>query len=92
VTIYKKDDITNFSNYHKLHTKLYPTLLSRLTLMWIKLLGIISVRFNVTDQLQCRFFAFVRRWRRNGSTVRTYISYLQILKNRVIQLRASIVQ
>jgi hypothetical protein len=30
----------------------------------MKLLGIISVGFDVTDQLLIRFFAFVRYWRK----------------------------
>jgi hypothetical protein len=36
---------------------------------------IISVGFDVIDQLLIRFFAFVRYWRKNGSTMRQYISY-----------------
>jgi hypothetical protein len=39
----------------------------------MKLLGIISVDFGVTDQLLIRFSAFVRYWRKNGSTMRQYI-------------------
>jgi hypothetical protein len=35
----------------------------------MKLLGIISVGFNITDQLLIRFSAFVRFWRKNGSTM-----------------------
>jgi hypothetical protein len=31
----------------------------------MKLLGIISVGFNITDQLLIRFSAFVRYWRKN---------------------------
>jgi hypothetical protein len=41
----------------------------------MKLLGIISVGFDVTDQLQIRSFAFVRYWRKNGSLMRQYTSY-----------------
>jgi hypothetical protein len=40
-----------------------------------KLLGITSEGFNVTDQLLIRFSAFARYWRKNGSTMRQYISY-----------------
>jgi hypothetical protein len=32
------------------------------------------VDFDVTDQLLIRFSAFVRYWRKNGSTMRQYIS------------------
>jgi hypothetical protein len=42
----------------------------------MKLLGITSVGFDITDQLLIRFSAFVRYWRKNGSTVRQYISYV----------------
>jgi hypothetical protein len=38
----------------------------------MKLLGIISVGFNVTDQLLIRFSAFVKYWRKNGSTMRQF--------------------
>jgi hypothetical protein len=85
VTIYKNDDKTDFSNYHniQLSQASYKTV-SDITLKVNSyvdnLLGIISVGFDVTDQLQMRFFAYVRCWRRNGSIMRQYISYLQILK------------
>jgi hypothetical protein len=36
----------------------------------MKLLGIVSVGFDVTDQPLIRFSAFVRYWRKNGSTMR----------------------
>jgi hypothetical protein len=32
----------------------------------MKLLGIVSVGFDVTDQLLIRIFAYVRYWRKNG--------------------------
>jgi hypothetical protein len=38
----------------------------------MKLLGIITVGFEVKDQLLIRSFAFVRYWRKNGSTTRQY--------------------
>jgi hypothetical protein len=41
----------------------------------MKLLGIINVDFDVTDQLLIRNFVFVRYWRKNGSTVIQYDSY-----------------
>jgi hypothetical protein len=63
--------------YHcyQLHAKCYPISFSqgkKPTLM--KLLRIISVGFDVTDNLLSRFSAFVRYWRKNGSTMRQYIS------------------
>jgi hypothetical protein len=36
----------------------------------MKLLGIISVGFDVTDQLLIRSFAFIRYWRENERTMR----------------------
>jgi hypothetical protein len=41
----------------------------------MKLMGIISVGIDVTDELLIRFSAFVRDWEKNGSTMRQYISY-----------------
>jgi hypothetical protein len=42
----------------------------------MKLLGIISVGFDVTDQLLSRYFALIRYWGgKNGSTMRLCISY-----------------
>jgi hypothetical protein len=41
----------------------------------MKLLEIISVDFNETDQLLIRFSAFVIYWRTNGSTMRQYINF-----------------
>jgi hypothetical protein len=42
----------------------------------MKLLGIMGVGFDATDQLLIRSFAFDRYWRINRSTMRQYISYL----------------
>jgi hypothetical protein len=36
----------------------------------MRLLGIIRVGFDLTGNLLIRFSAFVRNWRRNGSTMR----------------------
>jgi hypothetical protein len=41
----------------------------------MKLLGTISVGFDVTDQLLITIFVFIRYWRKNVSTMRQYISY-----------------
>jgi hypothetical protein len=41
----------------------------------MKLLGIINVGSDIIDQLQIRFSAFVRYCRKNGSTIRQYVSY-----------------
>jgi hypothetical protein len=54
--------------------------------MYMKLLGIMSVGINVTDQLLIRFFAFVRYWRKNGSTMRQYSSYSKTSRKLMIEL------
>jgi hypothetical protein len=41
----------------------------------VKLLRIISVGFNKTDQLLIRYFAFISYWRKNGIIMRQCISY-----------------
>jgi multidrug transporter EmrE-like cation transporter len=41
----------------------------------MKLLVTISVGFDIIDQLMMKFSAFARYWRKNGSTMRQYISY-----------------
>jgi hypothetical protein len=43
---------------------------------WRKLLGIISVDFDVTGQLLIIYSAFVKYLRENGNTMRQCISYL----------------
>jgi hypothetical protein len=50
-------------------------ILSRLGPYLMKLLRIISVGLDITDQLLIRFSAFIRYWRKNDSTVRQYIGY-----------------
>jgi len=40
------------------------------------LLGIINVDFNITDQLLIRYSVSIRYWRKNGSIMGQYISYL----------------
>jgi hypothetical protein len=51
----------------------------------MKLLRIISVGFDIADQLLIRISAFVRYWRKNGSTMRQYIRYSYISRKPVIQ-------
>jgi hypothetical protein len=46
----------------------------------MKLLGIISVGFNITDQLLIRSFAFVKILEEKGGAMRQYISYSYRLK------------
>jgi hypothetical protein len=42
----------------------------------MKLLGTISVDFDVTDQLLIRLSGFVKYWTKSWSTMRQFISYL----------------
>jgi hypothetical protein len=44
--------------------------------MSTKLMGIISVDLSITDQLMIRYSVFVRYWRKFGSIMGQYISYL----------------
>jgi len=44
--------------------------------MYMKLLGIVSVDFVITDQQLIRYSGFIRYWRKNGNTMGQYISYL----------------
>jgi hypothetical protein len=41
----------------------------------MKLLGTISMGFDVTDQILLGSFAFIRGWRKNGSAMKPYINY-----------------
>jgi len=50
-------------------------LLSGLTLRTEKLLGIISVDFDITDQLLTIYSAFIKFFRNNGNTMGQYISH-----------------
>jgi hypothetical protein len=73
VPIHKMGDKTDFNNYSGIsmlsnsYKIVSNILLSRLTLF-----GTFSVDFDVTDQLLIRFFAFIRYWKKCGSTVRQY--------------------
>jgi ABC-type uncharacterized transport system involved in gliding motility auxiliary subunit len=51
----------------------------------MKLLKFSNVDFDITDQLLIRLSAFVRYWRKNGSTMRLYISYSQTSVKPMIQ-------
>ena len=82
VPIYKKDDKTDCSNYKCI--VLLPTtykilsiiLLSWLTPMQRKLLGIIKVDFDATGQQLIVNSAFVRYFRKNGNTTKQCICSL----------------
>jgi hypothetical protein len=40
----------------------------------------VSVDLEVADQQLIRYSVFVRRWRKSGTIITKYISYLQILR------------
>jgi hypothetical protein len=61
-------------NSYQLLTKLCNIFLLRISQYINENFGVISVSFNVTDQLLIRISAFVTYLRRNGS-MRQYISY-----------------
>jgi hypothetical protein len=50
-------------------------LLSRLSPYIDEIIGDNQCGFDVTDQQLIRFSSFDRYWRKNGSTMRQYISY-----------------
>jgi hypothetical protein len=82
VPIYKKGDKTDWSNYRGIsllsttYKILSSILLSRLTPYVDEIIGDHQCGFqrnlSTTDQI----FAFVRYWRKNGSTMGLYIRYL----------------
>jgi len=83
VPVYKKSDKTACTNYRGI---LLPTtykilsniLVSRLTpYMEFKLLRVTTgVDFDVIDKLLVTYYVFIRYWRKNGSIMGQYISYL----------------
>jgi hypothetical protein len=81
ILVHKKCDKTDCNNYSGIlllstsYKMLLNILLSRLGPYINEIVRIISVCFDVTDQLLNRFSAFVRYWRKNGSTMRQSISY-----------------
>jgi hypothetical protein len=72
---YKKDNNTGSSNYQGISLlstsyKIFSNILSRLSpYILMKLLGIISVGFDITDELLIRYFAFIKYWRKNENTI-----------------------
>jgi len=56
-----------------------------------RLLRIISVDFDVTDQLVIVYSVFVKCSRKNGNAIRQCISYLQTSRKPIIQLGRGIV-
>jgi hypothetical protein len=77
VPVHKKGNKTDCNNYRgiSLLSSSYK-ILSNIFLSQMKLLVITSVGFDITDKLLIRFSVFVRHWRKNGSTMRQYISFL----------------
>jgi len=75
--------------YHfcQLHTKIYPTSCCQGWLhMQSKLLGIINVDFDTTDQLLIIYSAFIKYLRKNGNKMKQCIIYLLASSKHMIQL------
>jgi len=54
--------------------------------MEFKLLRVTTgVDFDVIDKLLVTYYVFIRYWRKNGSIMGQYITYLQILRRPVTQ-------
>jgi hypothetical protein len=75
VPIYKNGDKTDCNNYRGIsllsnsNKILWNILLSSLSPYMDETVGDYQFGFHVTDQLPIRFSAFVRYWRKNGSTM-----------------------
>jgi hypothetical protein len=52
----------------------------------MKLMGIISVGFNLTEKLPITFFAFFRYWIKYAVLMRQYVSYSYALREPEIHL------
>jgi hypothetical protein len=82
IPIHKKGDKTDCNNYRWDVTAInfiqnvieYPSLKVKSTHMYMKLLGIIDVGFDITHQLLIKYCALVRYWRKCGSTMKQCIS------------------
>ena len=80
VPIHKKGDKTDHNNYSGI--SLLPTtfkilsniLLSRLIPYAKEIIGIINVAFDATDRLLIIYSAFAKYLRKNGSTMKKFIS------------------
>jgi hypothetical protein len=75
--------ISLLSTSYKILTNI---LLSRLIPYVDEIIGDHQCDFDVINQLLIKYFAFVRYWRKNGNTMRLYISYLYISGKPMIQL------
>jgi hypothetical protein len=69
--------VATIEKYHSStsYKSLSSILLSKFIPYADNIIGDCQCAFNVTDQLLIWFFAFIRYWRKNWSTIRQYISY-----------------
>jgi hypothetical protein len=81
VPIHKKGDKTDCSDYRGISLlstsfKILPNILARPTPTQMKLSGITNVDSGAIDQRLIKFSISGRYWRKNGSIMAQYISYL----------------
>ena len=82
VPIHKKGDKTDCNNYRGIsllritYKILSNTLLSRLTPYAKEIFGIINVVFDATGRRLILYSAFAKYLRKNGSTMKKFISFL----------------
>jgi hypothetical protein len=58
--------------------------------MWIKLIGIISVGFDITDQVMIRFSTFIRYWRKKWESNETVHQLFIDFKNAYVSVRTEV--
>jgi hypothetical protein len=81
VPIYKKGDKTGSNNYREIsllstsYKIVINILLSRLSPYIDEMVGDHQCGFRCNRSTSDQIFAFVRYWRKNGNTMRQYISY-----------------
>jgi hypothetical protein len=71
-SIYKKGDEVDCSNYQHIVINFMQNFIKHCSLKINSILTLLSITimdFGVTDKLLIRFSAFVRYWRKNGSTM-----------------------
>jgi hypothetical protein len=70
--------VVTVEGYHcyQPHTKILSNICLKVSSLHSEIIGNHQCGFNIIDWLLIRYSAFVRYWRKNGSIMRQYISYL----------------